>query len=100
MAGILLKAIVSAIIGIFVFFIVVFAMGTVIDTFLYLTSMFPMTQGGIGQRLLPTNMRIFNWFYALVGFLILVLFIWVIKILFFTNKYEDEEEFNYGQRRF
>ncbi|MDD5061099.1 MAG: hypothetical protein PHN44_02315 [Candidatus Marinimicrobia bacterium] len=100
MSGVLLKAIVAAIVACFVFFVVVFAMGTVIDTFLYITSMFPMAQGGIGQRLLPSNMLIFNWFYTIVGFLILVLFIWVIKILFFSNRYEDEEEFDYGQRRF
>jgi hypothetical protein len=99
MSGELMKALVALIISLFVFFVVYFAMGTVVDTFLYVTSMFPMAQGGIGQRLLPTNMRIFNWFYLLGGFLILVLFIWVVKVLFFTNRYEDEEDIvTYGRR--
>ena len=99
MSGILIKAIVSMIICIFVMFIVFFGMGLVIDNFLYITAQFPMVQGGIGQALLPTNMRMFNWFYALGGFCIVVVVVWVIKILFFQNQYDEEEVMNIKQRR-
>jgi hypothetical protein len=99
MAGILIKSIVSMIICIFVMFIVIFGMGFVVDNFLYVTAQFPMTQGGIGQALLPTNMRMFNWFYLLPAFLIVVVVVWVIKILFFQNQYDGEEVMNIKQRR-
>jgi len=92
MAGILIKAIISLMVCIFVMFTVYFGMGMVVDTWLFVTSQFHMH--GIGLDLMPTNLRMFNWFYLLGGFLALVAFIMVVKQLFFRNKYEDEEEFS------
>lgn len=92
MAGILIKALISLMVCIFVMFVVYFGMGMVVDTFLFVTSQFQMH--GIGLDLMPTNLRIFNWFYLLGGFLALVAFIMVVKQLFFRNRYEDQEDFS------
>lgn len=99
MAGLLIKAIIAMMICIFVMFVVYFGMGMVVDNFLFFTKGFTFTQGGIGQKLLPVNMRMFNWFYALGGFMILVIVIWVIKIMFFRSRYEDEEIMDVRTRR-
>lgn len=97
MAGELIKSLVALTICIFVMFVVYFGMGMMVDTFLAATSMLPMT--GIGLDLIPTNMRIFNWFYGLGALLALVAFVWVVKVLFFKNKYDDETDMPSGKFR-
>lgn len=83
----------------FVAIVIYFGMGLVIDNFLFFTKGFTMAQGGIGEKLLPTNMRMFNWFYLMGGFLIVVIVVWVIKIVFFKNQYENEEVMDVRHRR-
>lgn len=100
MTGTMIKAVVAMIVCTFVMFVVYFGMGLVVDNFLFFTSQFTFAQGGIGQKLLPVTMRMFNWFYLLGGFLIVVIVVWVGKIMFFGNKYEDEEVMDVRRRRF